>query len=209
MLTVGDYVLTPDICIERKSVTDLIASLNSGRLYNQAETMLQHYKSPMLLIEFSRDKSFTLEPFADLTASGSAASKAAMLDSPDLQGKLVMLTLAFPRLRIIWSSDPYQTAQIFEELKKLQEEPDPVKAVQTGLAEGEDAEAQKVFNQTTLDMLREIPGITEKNMSRITLEVDSLRDLANMEERDIEPLVGRAVARQIRHFFDKNVMEEL
>src|ERR1700759_893994 len=62
MLTVGDYVLTPDICVERKSVSDLISSLNSGRLYNQAETMLQHYKSPMLLIEFSQNKSFTLEP---------------------------------------------------------------------------------------------------------------------------------------------------
>ncbi|KAF2098144.1 DNA repair endonuclease XPF [Rhizodiscina lignyota] len=208
LLTVGDYVLTPDICIERKSVSDLISSLNSGRLYNQAETMLQHYKSPMLLIEFSQNKSFTLEPFADLTNSASTAAREAMLSAPDLQGKLVMLTLAFPRLRIIWSSDPYQTAQIFEELKKLQEEPNPIKAVQTGLEDGDDADGQKVFNQTTLDMLREVPGITEKNMSRITLEVENMRDLANMDEQDIEPLVGKAVARQIRHFFDKNVADE-
>ena len=31
-LTVGDYILTPDICVERKSVPDLVQSLNSGRL---------------------------------------------------------------------------------------------------------------------------------------------------------------------------------
>ena len=31
-LQVGDYVLTPDVCVERKSVSDLIGSLNSGRL---------------------------------------------------------------------------------------------------------------------------------------------------------------------------------
>lgn len=31
-LTVGDYVLTPDICVERKSIPDLVSSLNSGRL---------------------------------------------------------------------------------------------------------------------------------------------------------------------------------
>lgn len=31
-LTVGDYILTPDICIERKSVPDLVQSFNSGRL---------------------------------------------------------------------------------------------------------------------------------------------------------------------------------
>lgn len=31
-LTIGDYILTPDICVERKSLPDLMASFNSGRL---------------------------------------------------------------------------------------------------------------------------------------------------------------------------------
>ena len=106
-LTVGDYILSPEICIERKSVSDLIGSFKSGRLYTQAEAMLQHYKSPMLLIEFDANKSFTLEPFADL--SGTYASTATVnAAQTDLQGKIVLLTLAFPRLKIIWSSSPYQ-----------------------------------------------------------------------------------------------------
>ncbi|KAH7904295.1 restriction endonuclease type II-like protein [Hygrophoropsis aurantiaca] len=41
-LTVGDYILTPEICVERKSVLDLIASFNSGRLYTQCELMSVH-----------------------------------------------------------------------------------------------------------------------------------------------------------------------
>lgn len=32
-LTVGDYILTPDICVERKSIPDLVSSFSSGRLY--------------------------------------------------------------------------------------------------------------------------------------------------------------------------------
>jgi DNA excision repair protein ERCC-4 len=32
-LTVGDYILTPEICVERKSIPDLVSSFNSGRLY--------------------------------------------------------------------------------------------------------------------------------------------------------------------------------
>src|SRR2546429_941205 len=36
-LTVGDYVLTPSICVERKSVRDLVSSFKNGRLFNQAE----------------------------------------------------------------------------------------------------------------------------------------------------------------------------
>lgn len=50
-LDVGDYILTPEICVERKSISDLIGSLNSGRLYKQAEAMGRHYKKPILLIE--------------------------------------------------------------------------------------------------------------------------------------------------------------
>ncbi|KAF2135424.1 uncharacterized protein K452DRAFT_323063 [Aplosporella prunicola CBS 121167] len=202
MLTVGDYVLTPNICIERKSIRDLISSFNNGRLYNQAETMLQHYKSPMLLIEFDQNKSFTLEPFADLSNSVGAAAMAA----PDLQAKIVMLTLAFPRLRIIWSSSPYQTAEIFEELKKQQEEPDPVKAVQIGLEDGEDP-ASKTYSQIPQDMLRVVPGLSgnEKALQRITLHVESVLELANMEEEEICELSGREIGRQIHRFFNRDV----
>ncbi len=31
-LTVGDYILTPEICVERKSIPDLVSSFSSGRL---------------------------------------------------------------------------------------------------------------------------------------------------------------------------------
>ena len=34
-IEVGDYILTPEICVERKSISDLIGSLQNGRLYNQ------------------------------------------------------------------------------------------------------------------------------------------------------------------------------
>jgi len=59
-LEVGDYILTPDICVERKSVSDLIGSLNNGRLYQQALQMTRFYKKPMLLIEFDQKQAFHL-----------------------------------------------------------------------------------------------------------------------------------------------------
>lgn len=59
-LEVGDYILTPDICVERKSLNDLIESLSNGRLYNQANSMCRYYKVPILLIEFDQNKPFLL-----------------------------------------------------------------------------------------------------------------------------------------------------
>ena len=59
-LEVGDYVLTPSHCVERKSINDLIESLSNGRLYNQANAMCRSYKIPILLIEFGQNKPFLL-----------------------------------------------------------------------------------------------------------------------------------------------------
>ncbi len=59
-LEVGDYVLTPQMCVERKSINDLIESLANGRLYNQCNQMTRSYKIPMLMIEFDANKPFVL-----------------------------------------------------------------------------------------------------------------------------------------------------
>lgn len=205
MLTVGDYILSPKICVERKSVSDLISSFKDGRLYSQCESMFQHYVSPMLLIEFDQNKSFTLEPFADL--SGSLSSMAPGNASSDLQSKIVLLTLAFPKLRIIWSSSPYQTAEIFETLKRQEEEPDPVAAVKQGLDKDMKVEEQ-AFNQEPQDMLAAVPGVTPQNIKNIVLKTENIREVANMTAEELAPLVGKSTARQMVDFFEKNVMEE-
>ncbi|GJN67328.1 hypothetical protein PLICBS_001352 [Purpureocillium lilacinum] len=205
MLTVGDYILSPHICVERKSISDLISSFKDGRLYNQAETMFMHYRNPMLLIEFDQNKSFTLEPFADL--SGSLSSVAPSNVSSDLQSKLVLLTLAFPKLRIIWSSSPYQTAEIFESLKAQEDEPDPIAAVQAGLDKDMKVEDQ-AFNQEPQEMLAVVPGVTPKNIKNIVLETENIREVANMTQGELEPLVGKAAGKSIHGFFNRNVMEE-
>ena len=158
----------------------------------------------MLLIEFDQNKSFTLDPFADHHSSTNIATAA---NPSDLQSKLVLLTLAFPRLKVIWSSSPYQTAEIFEELKKNQDEPDPIKAVQIGLNAGEDPSDQS-FNQTPQEMLRAVPGITAKNLGRITLEVANVAEVANLTEEELDPLVGREAGRQVHRFFNRSVFED-
>lgn len=36
-LEVGDYILSPKCCVERKALDDLTQSLNSGRVFKQVE----------------------------------------------------------------------------------------------------------------------------------------------------------------------------
>ncbi|GAB1312135.1 DNA repair protein RAD16 [Madurella fahalii] len=206
MLTVGDYILSPTICVERKSVSDLISSFKDGRLYSQCEAMFQYYRNPMLLIEFDQNKSFTLEPFADLSGSLSSVS-AANAGANDLQSKIVLLTLAFPKLRIIWSSSPYETAEIFERLKSQEDEPDPVAAVRAGLDKDAPAEEQ-AFNAEPQEMLAAVPGVTQKNIVNIALETENIKEVANMTVEELEPLVGREAAGKIYGFFARDLLED-
>lgn len=39
--------------------------------------------------------------------------------SSDVAAKLQLLTLHFPKLKLVWSPSPYATAQLFEELKVM------------------------------------------------------------------------------------------
>ncbi|PGH26418.1 hypothetical protein AJ80_01916 [Polytolypa hystricis UAMH7299] len=243
-LTVGDYVLTPDICVERKSVRDLISSLRNGRLYNQAETMLQHYTTPILLIEFDQNKSFTFDAFTNTSAPGSFVGDTSTPSSfatggglinpanpKSAQHLLTLLTLAFPRLKVVWSSSPYQTAEIFAELKNNNPEPDPIRAVQIGL--DFDIAAQlgaaaaggggggggsaimsaagiehRTFSQLPQDMLRAVPGMTPQGLERLIVETNNIHQVANMDVDDLTPLVGVELARQIVRFFRKSVFED-
>ncbi|KAJ7758792.1 hypothetical protein DFH07DRAFT_448152 [Mycena maculata] len=196
-LTVGDYILTPDICVERKSLPDLISSFNSGRLYTQCELMSVHYKHPILLIEFEEDKAFSLEMVSDIKsyakptnkyppkkAGGSEQEHA----SPLLQSKLVLLMLSFPRVRIIWASSPYATTEIFADLKANMPEPDPRTAIAVGAEE--DPEAGAGVNAAAEELLRCLPGITAKNVKYVTSKIKNVRELCEMDLKGVQAILG-------------------
>jgi DNA excision repair protein ERCC-4 len=80
----------------------------------------------------------------------------------DLHSKLVLLTITFPRLRIIWSSSPYATSDIFEDLKINRDEPDAATAGSIGATEAGDRpgeEREATVNQTPQELLRSMPGV--------------------------------------------------
>ncbi|XP_021911810.1 DNA repair endonuclease UVH1-like isoform X3 [Carica papaya] len=123
-LEVGDYILSPLLCVERKSIQDLFSSFTSGRLYHQVESMVRYYRIPVLLIEFSQDKSFSFQSASDIGDDVTPNS---------IISKLSLLVLHFPRLRIIWSRSLYATAEIFASLKTNQDEPEEAKAIRVGV----------------------------------------------------------------------------
>ncbi|CAD6905668.1 unnamed protein product [Tilletia controversa] len=220
-LQVGDYILSKTMCVERKSIPDLMSSFNSGRLYTQCEMMSIHYQHPILLIEFEQDKSFSLQSMGEMKANVRSLSRTTKPSELDLQAKLVILTTAFPRLRIIWSSSPYATSDIFAELKQGYEEPVLEEVAAVGLAEANEgasgAEAgsrtlgtgggtnESIFNLTPQDMLRSLPGITTKNYRYVMNQVRDLGELCAMSREEIQAVIGSEPGRVLYNFINRNM----
>lgn len=106
----------------------------------------------------------------------------------DIQGKLVLLAMTFPRLRIIWSSSPQATVNIFRDLKKNQLEPDVNFATEIGL-EGSASE-KAAMNQTLTEIVRALPGVTSKNYQWLMSKTRNIFSLTTMSRDALQLIIG-------------------
>lgn len=105
-----------------------------------------------------------------------------------IQAKLVLLTLTFPRVRIIWSSSPYATAAIFSDLKMHNFEPDAAKAIAVGAEE--DAEAGPGINHAAEELLRALPGVNAQTVRHIMNKVGSVREFCELSLKEVQNILG-------------------
>ncbi|KAM5329992.1 DNA repair endonuclease XPF [Glossophaga mutica] len=199
-LEVGDYILTPDMCVERKSISDLIGSLNNGRLYSQCISMSRYYKRPVLLIEFDPSKPFSL------IARGAFHQE---ISSNDISSKLTLLTLHFPRLRILWCCSPHATAELFEELKQNKPQPDAATAMAV-TADSETLPESEKYNPGPQDFLLKMPGVNAKNCRSLMSHVKNIAELASLSQDKLASILGNAAnAKQLYDFIHTSYAEIL
>ncbi|MEK6944535.1 MAG: ERCC4 domain-containing protein [Thermoproteota archaeon] len=74
-LPVGDYIVAPEIVVERKSIRDLISSIFDGRLFDQCNRLREHFQHPVILMEGNVDEieEFTENPLVFYGALSSIA----------------------------------------------------------------------------------------------------------------------------------------
>ena len=167
-IQVGDYVLSRDICVERKSVTgnDLQQSLYSGRLYKQLVNMVYEYSWPVLLLEFHNDSIFQLY-----------SSPTGEIDPKSLIAQVISLCIHFPSLRIVWSPKFEFSSKIFSTLKTGRDQPK--------LATPKESQSRWI------EFLKSCPGIGPNNLGRITGRVKNVCELVSMDEESILNLLGK------------------
>lgn len=121
--------------------------------------------------------------------------------TPTIQAKLAMLVLTFPRVRIIWASSPYATAEIFKDLKVDRSEPDPAKAITVGAEEDPDAGAG--VNAAAEELLKSLPGITERNVKYVMGKVKNVREFCELNLKEVQEILGTDSGRICWQFMHK------
>jgi DNA excision repair protein ERCC-4 len=202
-IDVGDYVLTPECCVERKSVSDLFGSFGSGRLHTQATSMSRHYAMPSLLIEFEAGKPFSLQPRDQIPSH---------IKVSNIVSKIVLLTRHFPRLRLFWSRGPHHTIEVFKMLKENREEPDEAKAASLRAHEESSREhgEEGAKALTALDLLRSMPGVTAAGVRKLRAQAKTIAGLTAMDEDEIAAALGnkksdKANARKLHGFLNNDI----
>jgi len=208
-LTVGDYVISKNVVVERKAPGDLRSSLNSGRLYSQMEAMDLYYKIPTLLVEFDdskRNGEFTLMTDAnDLMSEPRTES---------IISKLAVLTMKFNRARYLWARNPKETVEVFKAIKAFDndvvdcrtavefggnDEVDKQLGVyEDGGAEDDDDEGA---NSTAVALLVKLPGVNTGNVKKIMALCDNLAELSELSKEELKLAMGVANANRLWSFF--------
>ncbi len=184
-LEMGDYVVSDEVAIERKTVDDLASSLVEGRIFEQIRKLKSVYKRPMLLIEGK-------SPYKPERRGVSPRS---------LMG--LALSLVVGGIPIIWAKDPEESAELIRLLAiREQVERRSIPEVKHPPA----MEDREVLER----ILTCIPGIGLLTAKRILKHFGKLKKVFTASEEELKVVegVGPLLAARIVEFANKEYEED-
>ncbi|MDZ4256095.1 MAG: DEAD/DEAH box helicase, partial [archaeon] len=103
-LEVGDFIVGPDVVVERKTVNDFLSSVLDGRLLNQLMDMSQAYARPVILLEGKPEELFTLRNIHEHA----------------IIGMLSTIALTY-RIPILFTRDAKESAKFLHQMAKREQ----------------------------------------------------------------------------------------
>ncbi len=179
-LPVADYVLNPEIAVERKSVRDLVSSIYDSRLFYQAARISASYAKPYLLVE---GDSKEVEGLAKNLKS--------------YYGAIAEVTLAYG-LRVLYTANPKETATAIAELMGHARAKSPSKAP------SEAPPKSKSVSQQQLYLVSSLPGVGRKLAERLLLKYGTPRRVMSLTlgELALTAGIGWKRAERIKEMLD-------
>jgi len=181
-LAVGDYVVTPEIAAERKSLRDFVSSVYDGRLFSQASSLSTAFKKPYIIVE------------GDITQLGGLVK-----NTSSYYGAVASVTLAYD-LRLLHTANPDETAAALAALvRNSRARPLPPGLVQAPPKSKDEAQQQ-------LYLVSSLPGVGMKLARRMLNRHGTPRRVMALTEAQLAmvPGLGPKRASKIVHVLDTN-----
>ncbi len=186
-LQVGDYIVSPETAVERKTIRDLVSSIYDGRLFVQCSELIKHYQKPLLLVQGN---------IADLAEIPEEA------EGKDLKRLIERMPLAYDalatvatefRIPIIHTPSAEQTVQFLITLVN--------KSLREGKATGPLLRKIKKENPIylqQLSVLSAVPGVGEKLAARMIERFKTPKRALNASAAELATIPGFGLARAER-----------
>jgi Fanconi anemia group M protein len=182
-LSVGDYILSDDVVIERKTISDLETSIIDGRVFSQLQNLIQA-KKPGLIIEGDQGKLFS---------DNSRIQKKALI------GLITSIGLDY-KLPIFFTRNQKETAEFLLNIAKREQ-----------LGNGNNimklrfAKTRMNFSQRQLFILESFPDVGPTLAKSILKEFKTIRNVANASITDLKkvPKLGPKKADKIKYLFER------
>lgn len=187
-LKVGDYIVSSETAVERKTVRDLISSIYDGRLFVQCSDLVRYYQKPLLVVQGN---------IVDL-----AQTYEDMEDPGDIKLHTERMSLAYDalitvatefRIPIIHTPSAEQTAQLLVTLvnRSLQE------AKATGPLLRKIKKENPIHIQQ-LSVLASLPGVGEKLAARMLKKFHTPIRALNASAAELATIPGFGLTRAER-----------
>ncbi len=192
-LKVGDYLVSSETAVERKTVRDLLSSIYDGRLFLQCSDLVKYYQKPLLVVQ--GNMSGLAETSEDIEEGDIKQHAEKMLLAYDA---LITVTMEF-RIPTIHTPSAEQTAQLLVTLVN--------RSLREGKATGPLLRKIRKENPLyiqQLSILASLPGVGDKLATRMLRKFDTpIRALnASAAELSIIPGFGLTRAERVRKVLD-------
>lgn len=167
-LDVGDYVVSDDTAIERKSVEDLVSSVFDKRFFDQLKRLAESYSNPILLLEGDIYK------IRKITEKWKAINSA-----------LITLTLNY-NIKIIYSENKQDSAEIIKKIAMIYQNENHVRRP-IYLHEKPKFES---LEEVQLYIVEAFPNIGPTLALKLLQKFGTIQNLCNASVLELEKVIG-------------------
>ncbi len=164
-LSIGDYVVSEDIAVERKEVSDFLQSLIDGRLFTQAKALSENYQNPIIILE------------------GDGLYQKRNIRDNAIYGALASLATDF-RIPVLFTKGEEETAAIIATMVKRDS-----KDKKRSLSVRKEKESMSMYD-TRKFILEGLPSISGRLAERLLEHFGSVREVFMADEKELQEVKG-------------------